>query len=114
MNKLKEYTNGGFELNKPDYSIANIYFVLTCGGCPEQYDCYITDRGKKYQVGYVRLRWGGLSCDFPDVVGEIIFKHNFSDGFKGGFDNEKERVQYLALISMNIWDKLFEIGAFDD
>lgn len=114
MNKLKEYTNGGFELNKPDYSIANISFVLTCGGCPEQYDCYITDRGKKYQVGYVRLRGGVLSCCFPDVGDQFIYGHMFSDDLKGGFDNETERLKYLTLISMSIWDKLLEIGAFDD
>lgn len=115
MTKLKEYTNGGFELNEPDYILNGINFVGTCGACPEQYDCYIADiEGKKLQVGYVRLRWGNLYCDFPDVGGELVCEHRFVDGFKGCFDSETERLGYLDIISINIRSKLINIGVIND
>lgn len=115
MTKLKEYTNGGFELNEPDYILNCINFVGTCSACPEQYDCYIVDtEGKKLQVGYVRLRWGNLSCAFPDVGGELVYGHSFGDGFKGCFDNETERLDYLEIISINIRSKLINIGVIND
>lgn len=115
MTKLKEYTNGGFELNEPDYILSGINFVGTCGACPEQYDCYIVDtEGKKLQVGYVRLRWGYLRCDFPDVGGETIFEQSFHDGFKGCFDSETERLYYLDIVSISIRSKLINIGVIND
>lgn len=54
------------------YLISGIKFKLTCLGCPEQYDCYV-DGSDDNLVGYVRLRWGRLTCTFPDVEGEDIF-----------------------------------------
>ena len=64
--------------------------------CPEQYDVW---QGK-LKVGYIRLRWGGLSVSFDPtgkdaVSGRDVFYHEFEDGFKGKFDSEAERGFYL-------------------
>ena len=37
----------------------NLIFKKTCTFSPEQYDVYYNDK----QVGYIRLRWGHLSCE---------------------------------------------------
>jgi hypothetical protein len=71
------------------------YFLQTCPACPEQYDVY-TKNGQ--QVGYVRLRWGELRVDYPKVGCEVIYQHKFEDNMKGGFDNQKERDEYLSNI----------------
>lgn len=44
--------------------IKGLQFIQTCGACPEQYD--VLDKSGN-TVGYVRLRWGGLTCEYPDV-----------------------------------------------
>ena len=45
--------------------IQGLNFIETCGACPEQYD--VTLHGRL--VGYVRLRWGTVTCDYPDCRG---------------------------------------------
>lgn len=77
-------------------------FELTCGACPEQYDVYKGD----LQVGYVRLRWGGLRCDYPDVGGETVYIHDFDDGYKGCFDSDEERDFHLTEISKALTGRL--------
>lgn len=44
--------------------------VQTCGACPEQYDAYVAGR----QVGYLRLRHGYFTVDFPDCGGETVYE----------------------------------------
>ena len=46
--------------------IEGLDFKQTCGACPEQYDVFKDEK----QVGYVRLRWGDLSCRYPDYEGD--------------------------------------------
>ena len=75
--------------------IKGLDFKQTCGGCPEQYDVF--KDGK--QVGYVRLRWGGLSCRYPDHEGDAIYTESFDDGWKGCFDDDNERNKYLLIIA---------------
>lgn len=114
MTKLQEYTNGGFELNEHDYHFNDIYFVGTCGSFPEQYDCYITDsEGEKFQVGYVRLRGGYLTCQFSDVGCETIYEYLF-ESLIGSFRTENERLFHLDIISSVICNKLVNIGVFVD
>lgn len=61
----------------------------TCGACPEQYDAFY--KGK--QVGYLRLRHGYFSVDYPDVNGiEIYSAEPIGDGI---FEDE-ERAFYLT------------------
>lgn len=63
------------------------YFVCTCAACPEQYDVY---RANGNLCGYVRLRWGALRADYPDVEGKTIYYHKFHDAYKGSFDSDEE------------------------
>lgn len=67
--------------------------VMTCGACPEQYDVFDSD-GK--QVGYLRLRYGNFRADYPDCGGVEVYHASFSDGWKGIFDDDKEREFYLT------------------
>jgi hypothetical protein len=79
-------------------------FELTCGACPEQYDVYKDEN----LVGYVRLRWGRLRCDYPDVGGETIYEYCFEedDGFKGCFNSDEERDFHLTEISKALTGRL--------
>lgn len=81
--------------------IKGLDFDLTCGACPEQYDVYDGD-GK--QVGYVRLRWGVLRCEYPDVFGEEIYTASIGDGWTGTFESVEQRMEHLN----NIADKILE------
>ena len=88
-----------------EFSVYNgLVFQQTCGACPEQYDVYKDDA----IAGYVRLRWGHLRCDFPDVGGETIYEHCFNDGMQGMFWDEESREFHLTAISNAINDKLEE------
>ena len=83
--------------------IEGLEFKCTCLGCPEQYDVFDGDK----QVGYVRLRHGGLRCDYPNWEdGETIFSESFDDGWKGNFDDDNERNKYLILIAKAIKEKM--------
>ena len=74
--------------------ILDYNLVLTCQCCPEQYDVFASD-GK--QSGYIRLRGGNFRVYYPDTGGELVFYHCFEgDQFKGMFDNDEEREQYLT------------------
>lgn len=81
--------------DKADFRINGLWFKLTCGACPEQYDVFRGDE----QIAYVRLRFGRLRVDAPDVGGETIYIRDFDDGYKGMFADEAERVKYLTEIS---------------
>lgn len=78
--------------------IQKLYFIETCEACPEQYDVFKGGR----QVGYVRLRWGTVTCDFPDCRGDTIYSHSFDDGWKGSFEDSEERDMYLDRIATAI------------
>ena len=82
-------------------NIKGLYFDCTCGACPEQYDVYDSE-GK--QVAYVRLRWGILHCNYPDVDGERIYITDIGDGFTGCFESDEQRIKHLN----NIADKILE------
>lgn len=79
----------------------NFEFHETCSACPEQYDVYLEGA----QVGYVRLRWGTLCCDYPDVYGELVYLHNFDDGLQGCFDTDKQRDFHLEMIAKSIYNR---------
>ena len=79
----------------PAKKISEFVFVETCGACPEQYDVFDSNGN---QVGYVRLRFGYLRVEYPDYGGEVIYDHEFSDGWKGMF-TEDEREYYLKEIA---------------
>lgn len=75
--------------------IEGLDFKQTCGACPEQYDVFKDEK----QVGYVRLRWGDLSCRYPDYEGDEIYSESFQDAWKGCFDDDNERNKYLLIIA---------------
>lgn len=79
---------------EPRYKIRKLNFELTCESCPEQYDVYF--EGK--QVAYVRLRGGYLSCECPDVNGELVYSRMFSN-WAGGFTSEWARKRYLRKLA---------------
>ena len=89
------------EEQEHDRTIQGLFFKMTCGSCPEQYDVFLPS-GK--QVGYVRLRHGGLGADCPDHIGESVYTYQFDDGWKGLFDSEEERQEHLEKIADLIWD----------
>ncbi len=78
--------------------IEGLEFKKTCDACPEQYDVFKGDE----MVGYVRLRWGGLSCRYPNYDGEIIYSESFDDGWKGSFEDDNERNKYLIVIAKEL------------
>lgn len=75
-------------------------FQLTCGACPEQYD--VMYEGKL--VGYVRLRWGSLTLECPDAGDNLVYEHSWSDTFKGAFEDDCERKDFLMTIREKIKD----------
>ena len=73
-------------------NMREIEFVQTCPACPEQYDVYID----KIWVGYIRLRWGWLSCRYGingrnPIKGKCLIVHRFDDGYKGCFEVGERR-----------------------
>lgn len=85
--------------------IKGLNFICTCSICPEQYEVFDSN-GK--MVGYVRLRWGYLRCDYPDVGGETIYSANIGDEWTGCFILESERTEHLRNIADKIHEKLRE------
>ena len=87
--------------------IDGLVFVRTCYACPEQYDVVLQETGE--QVGYVRLRWGNLTCEYPDVGGTVIYSANIGDEFNGMFESGLQRSACLHDIAKSILKK-YEIS----
>lgn len=79
-----------------NYEIKDLTFKQTCSACPEQYDVF--DKDDK-QVAYIRLRWGSLYVECPDVGGETVYEASIGDGFAGCFRSENERRMHLYRIA---------------
>jgi hypothetical protein len=79
--------------------IGNYNFVKTCSCSPEQYDVFDKDGN---QVAYVRLRWGYLSAEYPDVGGVDIYNVGIGDGFAGCFESDEQRNYHLSRIATEI------------
>ena len=62
---------------------------MTCPAYPEQYDVFKDGE----QVGYLRLRHGYFSCDYPDCNGETIFE---AEPKGQGYFEDEERDFYLT------------------
>ena len=78
--------------------IEGLNFKKTCDACPEQYDVFKGDK----MVGYVRLRWGVLSCRYPHSDGEEIYSKSFDDAWQGEFEDDNERNKYLIIIAKEL------------
>lgn len=86
--------------------VDGLVFHKTCDACPEQYDVY---KGAK-QVGYVRLRMGNLTVDFPDALDKLIYHKKFSEEYKGCFSDDNERMTYLKKIAKCIKEELKNVN----
>jgi hypothetical protein len=69
----------------------DIKLIKTCSVCPEQYEAYLGDR----QVGYLRLRGGSFTVNYPDVGGLEIY-HGYPEGQDEFRDHERFHFTYLA------------------
>ena len=74
-------------------------FRQTSPACPEQYDVF---NKENEQVGYVRLRWGVLRCDYPKCGARTIYEFVFPDKTDGSFLSEEQRAKYLDIIAGKI------------
>lgn len=63
--------------------------VRTCYACPEQYDVFFGD----FQIGYLRLRHGGFTAEYPDCGG-ITAYHAYPKG--DGMFEDDERFWFLG------------------
>ena len=62
-----------------------IELIRTCYACPEQYDAFVDGE----QVGYLRLRHGFFTVEYPDANGKLIYEAEpEGDGLFS--DNERE------------------------
>lgn len=66
-----------------------ISLIQTCGACPEQYDAFLDGE----LVGYLRLRHGYFSVEYPDVGGKLIYEATTQGD---GIFDEDERVKHLS------------------
>ena len=53
-------------------------------------------------MAYIRLRWGSLYVECPDVGGETVYEDDFGDGFTGSFQSENQRRRHLYWIAQAI------------
>jgi hypothetical protein len=88
-------------INRKDFYLEDLKFVMTCIACPEQYDVF-DHTGKK--AGYVRLRHGELRCDYPECGGETIYEADPAGD--GCFDTDEERDHHLQKIARCIKEKM--------
>lgn len=86
--------------------IKGLNFERTCSACPEQYDVYDSNGSI---VDYIRLRWGSLTCEYPDVGGELIYEASVGDGWTGCFQSDKQREYYLDDIADKVLQKINNI-----
>ena len=89
--------------NPNDYYINGLLFHMTCVCSPEQYDVY--DKNNNI-VGYIRLRWGRLTCDYPNAQGEEIYNTYIGDEWTGMFEDGAERNEQLSIIANKILEKI--------
>ena len=80
------------------FECRNYRFVQTCSACPEQYDVF--DENNK-QVAYIRLRWGCLYAECPDIGGTEIYSAGIGND-AGCFRTETERKIHLRRIADRI------------
>lgn len=57
---------------------------MTCSACPSQWEGYTTDGA----FIYIRYRYGYLTVDLHDYIGECIFEWTSDDLWDGSMDTE--------------------------
>lgn len=80
----------------------DIRLKLTCSACPEQYDAFYNG----VKVGYLRLRHGHFTVEYPDCGGELIYSaYPNSDG---RFEYD-ERAYYMKEARKAIRNRIQEV-----
>lgn len=74
-----------------------IEIIKTCDACPEEYHVFIKENNEKKKIGYLRLRWGRFTVEYPSASGECIYEKSFNNIYKGCFDSEEERQHYMDI-----------------
>jgi hypothetical protein len=87
----------------PKLVIGGLEFVGG-GMCPEQYDVFLGGK----QVGYVRLRHGGFTVDYPSCLEENLLDTNDVRG-DGCFDDDVERSKWLTKAAELINNKIASV-----
>ena len=89
--------------------ILNYIFMKTTDSCPEQYEVFDKDGD---HVCYVRLRWGCLTAEFPDLGGILIYEAKIGDGLTGCFESNEQRIAELKNIANRLDKELVRLGDF--
>ena len=89
--------------------ILNYNFMQTSASCPEQYEVYDKDGN---HVCYVRLRWGCLTAEFPDLGGILIYEAKIGDGLTGCFESNEQRIAELKNIANRLDRELVRLRDF--
>ena len=74
-----------------DSAIGGIVFAQITGICPQQFYAYLGTR----RVGYVRLKYGCLTCEYDGCGGEVVFQAT-TEGYDC-FENDEENVFLVAI-----------------
>jgi hypothetical protein len=74
-----------------DTTINGVELRLTCEACPEQYDVFDLHGA---QIGYLRLRHGQFTADYPDCNGKTVYS-SLTKG-DGQFFDANERISELT------------------
>lgn len=89
--------------------VNEIYAGLTLeevsSACPEQYDVFDSDGST---VGYLRLRYGMFSVEYPNVFGDLLLNVEVGDCYAGRFYSDFERTQYLNKAKLCIANRIYE------
>lgn len=89
--------------------ILNYIFMQTTDSCPEQYEVYDKDGN---HVCYVRLRWGHLTAEYPDLGGSLVYEAKIGDGLTGCFESNEQRIVELKNIANRLDRELVRLGDF--
>jgi hypothetical protein len=85
-----EYGTPAADFDAPAcFDIDGYRLELTCSACPEQYDVI---KGK-HKVGYLRLRHGSFTAEYPYNGDHVYAARTRGDGC---FDDAEERKQHLT------------------
>jgi hypothetical protein len=98
-NRYGDEQQNQIDLIKKLYERNGFKLVWTCSACPEQYDVF---QGEK-QVGYLRLRHGCFTVDYPTCMEETIFQ-DYPKG-DGMFETD-ERFNFLTKALRAIQNRL--------
>ena len=93
------------EYTHPEYKnivLLGCTLVMTCGACPEQYDVYYVDHSQDHKIGYLRLRHGNFTAEYPDVFGELVYQ---ASPIGDGIFEDSERLEYLTRAVKRLLEK---------